>query len=58
MGSRSKKILMMLNDENNLQIKETDTNSNRSCRERDVASNRAANSIENSSMCKYIVAIS
>lgn len=58
MGSRSKKMLMMLNEENNLKTKTTDTNSNRSFREGDVGHKSAAISIKNSSMCKDIVVIS
>lgn len=58
MAYRSKKILMMLNDKNNWQTKETDTNCNRFHREGDVGHEREENSIKNSSMCKDIVVIS
>ncbi|KAH9632261.1 hypothetical protein HF086_002896, partial [Spodoptera exigua] len=50
MGSSSKKILMMLNEENNLETKETDTNSKRSFHEGDVGHKSAAIPITNSSM--------
>lgn len=59
MGSRSKKILMMLNEENNnnMDTKETDTISNKSIHEGDVGHTSAAISIKKSSMCKDIVVI-
>lgn len=57
MESRCKKILMMLNDKNNYQTKETDAKSDTFCEE-DECHKVVTISNKNSSMGKYSVVIS